>query len=99
MSAKLTESKMEQQATQAKKHDDVVKKLKEDNKQKQENIRRDFQSQKEKQETDLKKKQTDYSDLEKKHQKQILEFKEKVLATEREKSQLEDKMNDVKKST
>jgi len=47
----------------------------------------------------LKKKQVDTSDLEKKHAKVILEYKEKVTASEREKSQLEEKMNDVKKST
>jgi len=99
MSKKDIESKLEKHSEAAKKHDDVINKLKADNKQKQENIRRDFQSQKEKQESDLKKKQVDTGDLEKKHAKVILEYKEKVTASEREKSQLEEKMNDVKKST
>jgi hypothetical protein len=47
----------------------------------------------------LKKKQVDTSDLEKKHAKVILEYKDKIKKSEKEYSELEEKMNDVKKST
>jgi hypothetical protein len=44
MSKKEIQTKLDKHAEAAKKHDDIVNKLKADNKQKQENIRRDFQS-------------------------------------------------------
>jgi len=46
----------------------------------------------------LKKKTTDNSEVDKKHQKQLAEIKEKAVASERERSLLEERLNDMKMS-